>query len=122
MARRLHSSNWSTQMDAALLACRIVPHTERHAGGGEIAALAKKLGKSAQACHCRLAKLLGRNGLRTREGLWSETEDEIIRHHMAGPGERVPDGTWQEVATYLGRTPGAVATRACALRRKRRQR
>lgn len=111
---------WTPEMDAALLACRLVPHTERYAGGGEITELARKLGKTPLACRCRLERLLGRRGLWTREGLWSEAEDDVIRHHMAEPGERVPDGTWAAVASLLGRTPGACATRACALRRTRR--
>ena len=117
MARRRRSCDWTEAEDAKLLACRIVPHTERYAGGGDIVDLARELGKTPLACRCRLQKVLGRRGLWTTEGLWTEAEDVVIREHMGKPGERVPSGTWAAVASILGRTKGACATRACALRR-----
>jgi len=52
-------------------------------------------------------------GLRTDEGLWTE-EDEYILQHIGNP---TPPNTWPFVAEELGRTKGAVTTRACMLRK-----
>ena len=64
----------------------------------------------------RLRRRQGIKGLWTRIGLWTSTEDDVIRNHMAAPGDRVPLGTWPEVALHLDRTARAVRTRACYLR------
>ena len=115
-------SRWTAEMDAMLLTCSITPHDQRAYGkaAGGLADVAKKFNKTYQAAvdryhHLRQAR--GLRGLWTRIGLWSEVEDDVIRNHMAAPGERAPLGTWPEVALHLGRTLGAVRTRACDLRR-----
>lgn len=106
---------WTAAEDEALLACEITPWTERHiSGGGELAKLAKKLGRTFQACRNRLEKI--RPGNLTHEGLWSAAEDEYIRQHIGFP--KTPRGTWPAVAEELGRTYGAVLVRACYLRRE----
>ena len=113
-------------MDVALLNCPITRHDQRVYGKapGGLADVAKRFGKSYQAAvdryhHLRQAR--GLRGLWTQAGLWSLAEDHVIRDHMGKPGERVPLGTWPEVALHLGRTLGAVRTRACDLRRADRE-
>ena len=113
-------------MDAMLLNCSITRHDQRAYGKapGGLADVAKKFNKTYQAAvdrYDRLRRRQGIKGLWTRIGLWTSTEDDVIRNHMAAPGERVPLGTWPEVALHLGRTLGAVRTRACDLRRADRE-
>ena len=108
-------------MDAMLLNCSITRHDQRAYGKapGGLADVAKKFNKTYQAAvdrYDRLRRRQGIKGLWTRIGLWTSTEDDVIRNHMAAPGERVPLGTWHEVALHLDRTARAVRTRACYLR------
>ena len=119
-------SRWTAEMDAALLNCSITPHDQRAYGktAGGFADIAKMFGKSYQATvdryhHLRQAR--GLRGLWTRIGLWTSTEDDVIRNHMGKPGERAPQGTWPAIALHLERTLGAVRTRACYLRRADRE-
>ena len=112
MTRPLRSCDWTPDMDRKLLACRITPHDFRFAGGGDIAALAKTLGKTEAALRCRMVKLRGKVGLWTRDGLWTEADDAVIRSRM-----RTDRPNWREVGARLGRTAAACATRAHALRK-----
>ena len=119
-------SCWTEEMDAALLTCSITRHDQRAYGKapGGLADVAKKFNKTYQAAvdryhHLRQAR--GLRGLWTQAGLWTEAEDDVIRNHMPAPGERVPLGTWPEVALHLGRTAASVRTRACYLRRADRE-
>ena len=109
-------------MDVALLNCSITRHDQRVYGKapGGLADVAKRFGKTYCAAvdrYHRLRRRQGIEGLWTRTGLWTSTEDDVIRNHMAAPGERVPLNTWPEVALHLGRTPASVRTRSCYLRR-----
>ena len=115
-------SRWTAEMDVALLNCSITRHDQWVYGKapGGLADVAKMFGKSYQSAadrYHRLRQRQGIGGLWTEVGLWAPAEDHVIRNHMAAPGERVPLGTWPEVALHLGRTLGAVRTRACNLRR-----
>lgn len=106
---------WTLAEDEQLLACEITPWTERYRRGeGSLAKVAKELGRTEQACRDRLHEIQGCVGLRTDEGLWTSAEDEIIRQHIGNP---TPPNTWPAVAEHLGRTVGAVRTRACTLRK-----
>lgn len=106
-----------------LLACGLTPHTERHVGDGHLARAAKALGRSVIACTSRYSRLMRQRGHTggqwTTVGLWTPEQDEVIRAHLRP--ERVPPGTWQHVAELLGRTPGAVSTRAVKLRKQLRR-
>ena len=119
-------SRWTADMDVALRACKITPHDHRAYGKdpGGLADVAKKFHKTYQAGvdrYHRLRQARGLRGLWTQAGLWTEAEDDAIRDHMGKPGERVPLGTWPEVALHLDRTARAVRTRACYLRRADRE-
>lgn len=108
-------------MDAALLGAGLAAHTERWRGGGRLAAVARELGKSRTAAMSRLARLKRAQGRRpgqqwTSEGLWTAAEDAAIRECLKGAGRRVSNGVWRSL-DLPGRTVGAVATRACYLRR-----
>ena len=62
-----------------------------------------------------------KGGQWTREGLWAPREDCLIALTIEEYPERVPAGTWPDLAALLGRTVGAVVRlRACKLRRERR--
>ena len=89
---------WTREEDAALLATRLTPHTERFTGRSALREVARNLGRQW-----------------TREGLWSPAEDDMIRRQL-GEG-RAPDGTWEIVSGRIGRTRKAVTTRACRLRK-----
>ena len=117
--------DWSDEQIELLMSARLTAHTARYAGPDpeeSLAAVAAKLGRSISACRSKRMKLERERGHTvgdqwTDEGLWTPDEDKVIRDHMAAPGERAPVGTWPAVALHLGRTPAAVRTRACALRR-----
>lgn len=111
---------WTPAEDAALLAVKLTPHTERFSGASALRQLGRQLGRSRVACSTRYERLQRKRGhVRgqwTQEGLWSEAEDRIFRRHLAPAGARVPHGTWGPVAEQLGRTPAACKTRAHKLR------
>ncbi len=111
---------WTREEDAALLATRLTPHTERFTGRSALREVARNLGRSRVACVSRYYKLRRERGhipgrQWTREGLWSPAEDDMIRRQL-GEG-RAPDGTWEIVSGRIGRTRKAVTTRACRLRK-----
>lgn len=112
---------WTPEMDAALLGIELTPHTERYRGSGAFAAIAKRLGKTPQACVARYNRLMrqqGHNGGQwTEEGLWTAAEDRQIARIVEEHPGRVPMGTWPDVARVLGRTVGAVRLRAWKLRK-----
>lgn len=114
-------------MDRELLAVRVTPWDERHRGRGGsrsgFTEVARKYGKTVQACQDRYNRLMRQHGHRggqwTEEGLWTEAEDGAIRRAIeeAGVGP-VPHGTWPDLARVLGRTLGAVRLRGWQLRRR----
>ena len=110
---------WTAAEDRELLALRLTPHTERYAGGSAFDGIAARLGVTVQAVRDRyndLKREAGHKGGQwTREGLWTEAEDAAIRAQIVNP--RIPNGTWDVIADRLGRTVGAVKTRAAKLRR-----
>ena len=118
---------WTAAENAALLAVRLTPHDERHAGGDPVeslAAVATRLSRTESACRSRLYKLkltAGKRGLWTKRGLWKPAEDDAIRARMWARSWGEAPG-WQEVAEDLGRTEGACKTRACQLRKESRGR
>ncbi len=121
--------DWTEAEIALLMAAKLTPHDARFAGPDpdeSLAAVAKKIGRSVNACRCKRARLeLGRGhkvGTQwTVQGLWVPREDRIIRDHLSPDGQPVAPGTWPEVALYLGRTLGAVRTRASKLRAHARE-
>ena len=110
---------WTPEEDALLMAIKLTPHTERFVGGGAFADIAARLGVTEIAARSRydqLKRKAGHHGGQwTDDGLWTEYEDAVIRAQIVYP--RAPAGTWDVIADRLGRTPGAVRTRACKLRR-----
>ena len=110
---------WSSEQDGLLLAVTVTPHTERHAGRSAFADIARQLGVTVDAARCRYHLLKRKAGHRggqwTNEGLWTPREDATIRRALVPDGP-VPSGTWADVGLILGRTPGAVRTRAYNLR------
>ena len=109
--------NWTPDEDAALLAAGLTPLTERWSGESRLRSVARKLGRSEEACRSRLRRLMKRAGHEggqwTTEGLWTLEEDEVIWEAMSRkrPG-------WAQVAADLGRTRAACATRAYHLSRR----
>ena len=111
---------WTPAEDRELLALRVTPHTDRYRGQSAFAEIARRLGVSVQAARDRYNELMrkvGHHGQWTREGLWTPKEDATIRRALDSHERQVPWGTWNDVALILGRTPGAVRTRAYNLRR-----
>ena len=105
---------WTAAEDAAILAAKLTPHTERFNGPDpkeSLTAVAARLGRTVVACSTRRNRLerrrAGRGGLWTTEGLWTPDEDELA----------MSDPPLQHVADELGRTVAAVRTRRCNLRR-----
>ena len=104
---------WTAAEDAAILAAKLTPHTERFNGPDpkeSLTAVAARLGRTAIACSTRrdrLERRAGRRGLWTTVGLWAPDDDEIV----------MSDRPLQPVADKLGRTLAAVRTRRCNLRR-----
>ena len=104
---------WTAVEDAAVLAAKLTPHTERFKGPDpeqSLAAVAKRLGRTLIACRTRryhLARKAGERGLWTSVGLWTPAEDEIVLGYPP----------LKPIAQTLGRTLAAVRTRRCNLRR-----
>ena len=114
---------WTPQEDARLLRAGLTPHTERYTGRSRLREAAAALGRSYGSCQSRLQRLMRRRGHQggqwTREGLWEPREDCLVALTIEEHPERVPAGTWPDVAALLGRTVGAVRLRASKLRRDR---
>ena len=114
------AQRWTEEQDAVLLAIELTPHTERHEGDGALARIGRRLGRTESACRSRYRRLVRHAGHRggqwTEDGLWTASDDAVVRDAIAGCS-RVPDDTWPAVAAQLGRTIGACKTRGSALRR-----
>ena len=112
-------------MDAELLVVQITPWDQRHRGRGGsrsgFADVARKYGKTIQACLDRYHDLMHQRGHTggqwTEEGLWTRAEDRLIERIIEEHPGQVPMGTWPDVARVLGRTVGAVQLRAWRLRK-----
>ena len=110
-------SYWTAAEDAAILAAKLTPHTERFNGPDpkeSLTDVAARLGRTVVACSTRrdrLERRAGRRGLWTTEGLWTPAQDKIA----------MSDPPLEPIANKLGRTLAAVRTRRCNLRRRTRR-
>ena len=114
---------WAPEEDVVLLAAGLTPHTERYAGRSRLREAAHRLGRTRTACVSRLSRLMCARGhvpgkQWTEAGLWTAPEDRLIARIVEKHPERVPMGTWPDVARVLGRTVGAVQLRAWKLRHR----
>ena len=121
--------DWTEAEIASLLAAKLTPHDQRRHGPDKtesLEAVSKRLGRSYSACLSKRGKVEAERGHKTGEqwtvqGLWVPREDAVIRDHLSADGRPVAPGTWIDVAYHLGRTPGAVRTRATKLRAQARE-
>ena len=114
---------WTIEEDLQLLRAGLCPHTERHAGKSRIREIAAALGRTPSGASHRWGVLMKKLGHKagkqwTKEGLWTEEEDREIARIVEEHPRRVPAGTWPDVAEHLGRTVGAVTTRASVIRQR----